>query len=256
MQFVLSKFTKPLLLLTSWMLLACGIQLAHVQLNTSMALNSKADSSALILPKYDVLKYLCGGNEQLVADCWWLSFIQYYGDVKSRKEDHYKFAFDYLNLITQLDPKFSQPYWFAAFAVGADAKRPDLAKTLIDRGIRANPDSWYVPFIGGINEYLFAGNDKEAAHYYRIAAKHTDAPMWIGRQAKILDMQIPSFIKEIRTWESIYQNANDDIIKAQARQKLLDMYVFVYKMAPSQAAKKEAKFEAAKVLNVNLDEWR
>src|SRR5437868_1387846 len=108
MQFANSKVTKPFLLMISWMLLACGIQVAHLQLNDLMAARSKANSSMVVVPKYDVIRYLCGGHEQLIADCWWLSFIQYYGDVKKRRVDHNKYAFDYLNLITQLDPKFSQ----------------------------------------------------------------------------------------------------------------------------------------------------
>jgi hypothetical protein len=256
MQLSSSKFTKPILVVLAWMLMACGIQLTHLRLNAIMEVGSKADSSMVIVPKYEALKYLCGGNEQLIADCWWLSFIQYYGDVKKRKADHNKYSFDYLNLITRLDPKFTQPYWFAAFAIGADAGQPELAKQIIDRGIQANPDSWYVPFIGGINQYLFANNDKEAARYYRLAAQHVDAPMWIGRQAKILDMQIPSFIKEINTWQNIYLHTNDEIIKGQARQKLTDMWLFVYRMAPSHATRMEAKAAAQKVLNVNLDDWR
>jgi hypothetical protein len=256
MHFASSKFTKWFFVLMSWMLLACGIQWSHLRLNAIVDGGLSADSSIVIVPKYDVVRLLCGGNEQLIADCWWLSFIQYYGDVKNRKFDHNRYAYNYLDLITQLDPKFTQPYWFAAFAVGADARRPEKAQLLIDRGIRANPDSWYIPFIGGINQYLFAGNDKEAARYYRLAARHEDAPMWIGRQAKILDMQIPSFIKEIKTWESIYLHTNDEIIKAEARRKLLDMWQFVYKMAPTNAARMEAKAAAMKVLNVNLDERR
>src|SRR5690242_3947196 len=95
-----------------------------------------------ILLKPEVVKLFCLGHEQLAADLYWLRFIQYIGDGAARRTDRYESAYDYLNLVTTLDPRFTQPYWFAAFVVGSEMKRPDLAQILIERGIQANQNNW------------------------------------------------------------------------------------------------------------------
>jgi len=145
-----------------------------------------------------------------------------------------------------LDPHFVQSYWFAAFIVGQERRDPKKAAELIQRGIAANQDNWYIPFIAGINQYLFAGNELAASKYYRMASKYPDAPPWLGRQAEILQAKIPSSIKEINTWHIIYQSNPSPIVKERAKHKLIELWVKVYKSAPPGAAKDRAKGELAK----------
>src|SRR5271156_6111327 len=135
-------------------LLAAFIQFSHQGLTTVASLASQA-SPDIIVPKESVVRLLSGGYEQLMADCWWLSFVQYYGDTNARASDHFKFAYAYLDLITRLDPHFIEPYWFSTFVLGSEIRRPDLAQQIIDRGVAANQDQWYLPFIAGINQHLF-----------------------------------------------------------------------------------------------------
>jgi hypothetical protein len=227
-----------------WLCLAVAIHFCHRQVaSIEERSRTSGQQAVLVLPRADVLRLLSLGYDQLLADCWWLAFIQYYGDTKARDKDHYRHAYAYLDLITRLDPKFTQPYWFAAFAVGADMKRPDLAAGLIERGLNANQDNWYLPFIAGINQYLFAGNDAEAAKYYRRAARYPDAPAWLGRQADILEARVPSMIKEANTWASIYLSARDRLVKNKARQQLIEIWARIYRQAPSDKAKVRAKTE-------------
>lgn len=230
--------------LGGWLCLAVAIHFCHRQVAVIEELSRRSGrQEVLVLPRADVLKLLSLGYHQLLADCWWLAFIQYYGDTKARDKDHYRHACAYLDLITRLDPKFTQPYWFAAFAVGADMKRPDLAAQLIERGLDANQENWYLPFIAGINQYLFAGNDVEAAKYYRRAARYPDAPAWLGRQAGILEARVPSMIKEANTWASIYLSTREKLVKNKARQKLIELWTRIYRQAPSEQAKLRARIE-------------
>jgi hypothetical protein len=193
----------------------------------------------LVSPK--LVRLLCLGHEQLAADVYWLRFVQYIGDVDSRGRGRHRHSFDYLNLVTSLDPRFTQPYWFAAFVVGSEMKRPDLAQTLIERGIRANQNNWSLPFIAGINQYLFAHNETEAAKYYRMAAKFPDAPKWLGRQAEILQAKIPSLVKEVNTWDTIYRNSTDALVKERAKERLAATWMRVFKVSPSEEIRKRAR---------------
>lgn len=187
------------------------------------------------------VKLFCLGYEQLAADLYWLRFIQYIGDGAERAKDKYAHAYEYLDLVTTLDPRFVQPYWFAAFVVGSEMKRPDLANTLIQRGMQANQDNWYLPFIAGINQYLFAHNETEAAKYYRLAAKFPDAPKWLGRQAEVLQAKIPSLVKEVNTWDTIYRSSADPLVKERAKERLAATWMRVFKVSPSEEIRKKAR---------------
>jgi hypothetical protein len=218
------------------------IQVTHLKI-ISLTAPENEEQSRPLLPRAELLKFFSLGYNQLLADLWWLNFIQYYGDTKLRLKDKYAYAYNYLDLITQVDPKFTQPYWFAAFAVGSEQKRPDLAARLIERGVRANPDNWYLPFIAGINQYLFAGNDVAAARYYRMAAKFPQAPNWLGRQAVILEAKVPSLIKQTNIWASIYISSPDPLVKAEAKKKLVSSWVHIYRISPSEKDKERARAE-------------
>ncbi len=197
--------------------------------------------------KPNVIRNFCLGNEQLAADIYWLRFVQYIGDGDARRRDKYESAYEYLDLVTSLDPRFTQPYWFAAFTVGAEMKRPDLAQKLIERGIQANQNNWYLPFIAGINQYLFAHNETAAAKYYRLASKFPDAPKWLGRQAEILQAKIPSLVKEVNTWDTIYRNSTDPLVKERAKERLAATWMRVFKVSPSEEIRKKARTALAEL---------
>src|SRR5579871_4247106 len=71
------------------------------------------------LPSAEAVQLCALGYDQLLADWYWLGFVQYVGDIPAREADHYVFAEKYLDLITGLDPKFAKAYYFAAFIVGS-----------------------------------------------------------------------------------------------------------------------------------------
>src|SRR5215471_4692545 len=240
-------------IVASWLVLGAVIHLCHFQaVRLEDEIRAEGDEQTVVLPNARTLKLFSLGYDQLMADCWWLAFIQYFGDTRERFKDKSKYAYDYLDLITQLDPKFTQPYWFAAFAVGAEMNRPDLASRVIERGLAANQDSWYLPFIAGVNQYLFAHNDLEAAKYYRRAAKYPDAPAWLEGQAAILAARVPSIIKEANTWTNIYVSTKDELVKEHARQQLISLWTMVNKQAPSEKARLRARAEL-KLLGVDVE---
>jgi hypothetical protein len=190
------------------------------------------------LPTADAIKLCSLGYDQLLADWYWLGFVQYIGDGDARTKDHYVLAESYIDLITGLDPRFVQPYWFAAFIIGSEQHQPQRAAELIEKGLSANPNTWYLPFIAGINQYLYAHNEVAAAKYYRMAAKFPDAPKWLDRQANILEARIPSYIKEINIWDNIYRSSQDPLVKQRAREKLIVLWAHVYKSSTAQIRQK------------------
>jgi len=232
--------TRSIFMTLSWcailVLMAFAIHYCQEKLDTSL---KSQQSGREVLPKPEALHLLSLGYDQILADMYWLSFIQYFGDGPARQIDHYSKCYDYLNLVSALDSHFIQAYWFALFAVGAEQRRPDLADRIISRGLSANQDNWYLPYIAGVNQFINSKDEKAAAKYYKMAAKFPGSPPWLTRQAQILDTNLPRLFKEIRTWNTVYESNPDGLVRAAARSKLIDLWRYVYRHTPEAHSKQE-----------------
>lgn len=205
------------------------------------------------VPSPEAVKFVSLGYDQLLADFYWLEFVGYVGDTQDRQKDRYALADCYLDLITQLDPRFTQAYWFTAFTVGGEQSRPKRAAEIIEHGIAADPNNWYLPFIAGVNQYLFAKNQEAAAKYYRMSARFPGAPNWLERQAETLESGAPRFFKEANSWINIYNSAEEPRVKERARDRCIYLWVNIYKSAPTKKIRARAD-EVLKGLGVNMAE--
>ncbi|HEY9732224.1 MAG TPA: hypothetical protein V6C89_09935 [Drouetiella sp.] len=224
----------------SILILCCLVNYFHGQATAALR-KQESDAGVIFVPDALTVKLAALGFDELIFDWYWLEFIQYLGDRKSRQSDQSAKAERYLDLLSTLDPHFTPTYYFAAIILGGDQNHAANAEKIIDRGIAANPESWLLPYAAGMNQYLFAHNEKRAARYYQMAAKLPEAPDWIGRQAKILEANIPSIIKEINVWDSMYRSSTDASVKQRALEKLVTLWVKVYKTAPTATIKNRAR---------------
>lgn len=242
---------KKLLVAFGFLFLISVLQLSHSHLIEAMDRMPPPPAKVLV-PSPEAVRLVSLGFDKLLSDCYWLSFIGYYGDTEARQKDNYLLADRYLDLITSLDPEFIQPYWFVAFTVGNDQKNSKRAAEILEKGIAANQDNWYLPFIAGFNQYMFAKDESGAARYYRQASKYPDAPAWLARQADILDAKIPSAIKEINAWNDVFYSVKEEGLKQRAREKLIRLWLDVYKRSPSEKIRMRA-VESLGQLGVNID---
>lgn len=217
-----------------------GLHLVHQNLIQCLAKHGPKQPK-LVVPPAEAIRLCALGYDQLLADWYWLTFVQYVGDTDGRARDGFADADRYLDIIVGLDPHFIKAYWFAAFIVGSEQHNPKRAQHFIDRGIDANVDNWYLPFIAGINQYLNAHDEVAAAKYYRMAAKYPDAPKWVGRQADALEARIPSLFKQINTWANVFNLTEDVMIKEKARLILIDLNRKVLNSPAAAPAKSKAR---------------
>lgn len=210
----------------------------------------QVDTSGKVhLPSAESARLFSLGYDRFLADMYWLAFIQYCGDTRPRGIQ-YQSTYDYLNLITELDPYFDKAYWFGCWAIGYWQRRPDLANKLIQRGITYNPTDWYMPYMAGVNQYLFAKDYKAAAKYYRQAAKLPDAPAYLDKQATILESPIPEIAKQLQTLTHLYKTAPEGNLKSQAHTQLAGLLYRMYKEAPTETIR---KFTRERMVNVGIN---
>lgn len=224
---------------------------AHERLTVLCAANSSV-TPGYTIPSLESIRFVSLGFEKLLADFYWLQFIGYVGDGRSREIDKYERGAEYLQVVTGLDPHFIPAYWYAAFVVGGDADQPARAGELIERGMQSNSDSWFLPFIAGVNQCLFARNFGKAANYYLLAARYPGAPNWLSAQAAILKTDAPRLVKEGHSWLSIYESAMDEKVKEHAREKSVAIWVRIFRTAPTEIYRQRAR-ENLFNLGVDID---
>lgn len=148
----------------------------------------RVPASLLYLPKGPFLRALALGQEETLADLLYIWSIQYY----SNYEDATRY--DYLDqvfggAITELDPRYIEPYLVGSLIMSMEAKEPERAIRLYERGLALNPDSWELAYWAGwecygIKDYSCARD------YWARASRMPGAPPQLMRlAAKMLEKE-------------------------------------------------------------------
>ena len=183
----------------------------------------------LYLPSSEYVKVVSLGYDQFTADFLWLRMIQCFAGAWS-SQDNVDQMKSYCNIITDLDPRFTDVYKFAIMAIGEEGKHqagfskdPKAIKRIdpmvvdiIDKAIRCYPNNYEIPYQGAF--YAFWGmNDPVLAKYYvKMAKKDPNYPDFIDRWEGFFDM------KQGR-YQAAYEKFMADYVHAvQAKNK--DLY--------------------------------
>jgi len=130
------------------------------------------------LPKGEYLKPALLGYHHLGADILWLRLLQVVGK-KRNSADEYEWIYHALDVITTLDPQYAYAYYVGGNILGDLANRSDLSNRLLEKGVKANPEVWYIPFLIGYNYYFLLGDPAKGAEYIMQAARLPDGPAYL-----------------------------------------------------------------------------
>ncbi|OAI45736.1 hypothetical protein AYO43_01740 [Nitrospira sp. SCGC AG-212-E16] len=130
------------------------------------------------LPRGEYLKPALLGYHHLGADILWLRLVQVIGK-KRNSADEYEWMYHALDVLSTLDPQYAYVYYAGGVILGDLANRPDLSNRLLEKGVRANPDVWNIPFLLGYNYYFLLGDPAKGAEYIMRAARLPDGPSYL-----------------------------------------------------------------------------
>lgn len=148
----------------------------------SRLLHEKAYS--LRPPKSGIIKSLSLGHEVLVADIYWMRAIQYYAvmtDLGRIPEDLYYLS----DFITDLDPRFMYAYYSTGLVLSIENGNHEHIKAILEKGKKALPDSWRIPFQLGIALYFLMEDYEGAADNLDYASKVKDYKPYAFLAARI-----------------------------------------------------------------------
>jgi len=191
--------------------LACLLLAVIVQGRIEAGQRSRAIHPLLYLPSGKYLKVMALGFDDLLADMLYLWSIQYYGNyaIKDR--------YDYLErifeqVITELDPHYLDPYLVGALIMTSEARDPEMALRLLDKGVRANPDKWIMPFEAGFLCYNDLHDYRRAAVYFEKALAIPDVHPLVRRLHAEMYNRAGDKRTSLREWMEIYDTAADPYV--------------------------------------------
>jgi tetratricopeptide (TPR) repeat protein len=131
-------------------------------------LEGKAEDDVAYLPSSEFMKFASLGYRELAADLYWFRAVQYYGGYRLSQNDIH--LFNHLaEMITDLDPYFIGAYKLSALVITEDLGNFAAAKNLMLKGLRYNPDDYWLAFEMGFLHFIGGRDYKEAEKYFRLA---------------------------------------------------------------------------------------
>ena len=174
------------------------------------------------LPTTEALRVASFGYDQLVADALWMRTVSYYG--AWRKGDHgLEFFRALTHRVVDLDPLFLEGYKFGAFVLADDLQSMESAYDLVDKGMRAMPEEWELPFVLGLLEYTVRLDDAKAAEWFQRAASMDTAPEMAKRFAAFVTGRAGDLHKAYALWDYVHQTTPNPDMRAKAEQYMAEL---------------------------------
>ncbi len=165
----------------------------------------------------------------LLADVYWIRAIQHYGDTRlsTSPTKQYSALYPLLDLATSLDPRFTIAYRFGAIFLAEPfpdgAGRIDQAIALLNKGLAADPAKWQYAQDAGFVYYWWLQDYKQAAMWFDKASRIEGAPWWLRSMAATTLVQGGDRRSSRVLWMQLYETAEDDWVKTNARLKLAQL---------------------------------
>ncbi len=200
--------------------LASGLQMEF----EARRLDRGGGSPILYLPSGKYLRIVSLGFDELLADVIYLWSIQYYGnyDIADR--------YDYLEkiygqVISELDPRYLDPYLLGALIMTVEARRPDMALALLDKGIENNRDVWLLPFEAGFIAYNDMRDYVRAAGYFEEALRAPDVHPLVRRLYAEMHNRAGDKPASLKLWSEILETSDDEYVRRVAWNHVHDLRV-------------------------------
>lgn len=201
-----------------------GASLAQGRIDTGRQAGFQEE--LLYLPNEKLLDHFTAGLSSVVADLLWLRCIQYMAREFRSQEHKFTWLEHMCTTVTRLDPYFTGAYQYGATllaAIGND----EAAYALLERGIRARPDRWELPFemakIFILNRREEPGSAAAASYFLTMTAERSEHRDYFVRWAHHLLLHHDLFEDARRIWQDVYETTDDRLMRELAMRKLQEL---------------------------------
>jgi tetratricopeptide (TPR) repeat protein len=217
--------TRRFLLLAILAALVAATTAAEGRLH-ELTLARPAGSHLLYLPSGRYLRAIAPGYREVMADAIYLWSIQYYANY--RRDERAKYLEHiYAGVITELDPRYQDPYVIGAMIMALEAHDVEMALRLLDKGMEANPGNWLFPLEAGFYCYDMLGDYERAARYFERAMRIPGVHPAIRRLHASMFEKLGDARTSLAYWLEIYRTAEDDYVRNVAYRHSHDLRIRV-----------------------------
>ena len=109
-----------------------------------------------------------------MADLIYLWSIQYFSN--QAVWNRFEHLVHVISIIAELDPQYLDPYEIGALIAVHEARDLSMAYTILDLGLKNNPEQWIFPLQAGHYAQMYAKDFKTAQKYYEKTMEIPGAP--------------------------------------------------------------------------------
>jgi len=129
-------------------------------------------------------RVLALGNQGLLSDFLFLKIATFIGGRSGSgeriNEDDWNFVIQSLDVVTDLDPYFVDPYLLAEGLLAWDAGKPKEANKLLLKGMKCRVSDWRLPFFVGFNNFYFLKDYETASGFIMMASRLPGSPAYLA----------------------------------------------------------------------------
>lgn len=129
-------------------------------------------------------RILAMGNQGILSDFQFLKTTTFVGGKSGSgiplQEEDWQFVIRSLDVITDLDPYFVDPYMLAEGLLAWDAGKPEAANKLLVKGMKYRDNDWRLPFFAGFNSFYFLKDYKTASGFIMTSSQLPGSPAYLA----------------------------------------------------------------------------
>jgi tetratricopeptide (TPR) repeat protein len=125
-------------------------------------------------------RILAMGNKGILSDFIFLKTATFFGGKSIKKgalkKEDWQYIVKSLDVTTDLDPYFVDPYFLAEGLLAWSAGMPEEANTILIKGTKYRISDWRLPFFIGFNDFYFLHDYETASDYIMAASRIPNSP--------------------------------------------------------------------------------
>lgn len=186
---------------------------------------SRAETPAGYMIPSKFSRILALGNHGLLSDYQFLKVATYIGGKglaqQEMGEADWHFVKSGLEVVTDLDPYFVDPYILAEGILAWDAGQPQAANELLAKGAKYRTSDWRLPFYIGFNHFYFLKDYETAADYIITAAQLPGSPAYLQPLAARLAYYGGKSKTAVLFLQEMIAETNDPLLKKHLTKRLM-----------------------------------
>jgi tetratricopeptide (TPR) repeat protein len=200
------------------LIVSCGMFMGLKVITDKIPRKTVPGASIIYIPSGKYLKYACFGYSSLLADLIYIWAIQYFSN--DSIPERFQYLTHVVSIISELDPRYLDPYQIGALIAIYDARDFDAAMKILESGLKKNPEQWIFPLQAGHYAQMLLKDFELAKKYYQTAMEIKGSPPIIKRLYSNAVYELGDYHTAWENWLEIYNSSDDERVKKIASNHL------------------------------------